>query len=438
MFEAIIGQNALTQLAADRAGGILAPSMLFSGPPASGKGTAGLELGRTLSCETPGSPPDCACGACVRHRFLTHPDLLSLGPRNFSSEMSAAAAAFQRKPESDDARLLFIRSVRKLLSRFSPVLWEEEPKFSKLSDMMLSLEEALDEIFSSKRPAAPETLKKQCDGILKTALKLEADGMSDTIPIGQIRRAAAWSHLAPTGGRKLLLIENADRMQDGARNSLLKILEEPPEPLTILLTTAREKALLPTILSRVRPYRFVQRPRETETEVIRRIFGDGQTAASGIGAYLDSFLPIPEERLRALAGFFAAYLSAGIAAALRKRGTPLPEELAALGERAAGIAEAAGLGKPGNDAQGVIAKIVAGAEKFEIRGLFSQFLSLLLALVSESGRSLGRVVCGGYYDVWRKSVGEAAGAVGIYNQSPVLALERLGVELKRNLIIHFR
>lgn len=437
MFEHIVGQNAITQLIFDRTGGTLAPSMLFSGPPASGKGTAGLELGRVLSCENPAAPADCACNACVRHRLLTNPDILNLGSRNFSAEISASAAALLREPETTEVKRLFIRSVRKLLIRFSPVLWEDEPKFGKLGDTILSLEEALDEIWTAE-PSAPEALQKRCASILKNAIKLEADGMSELISIGQIRRAAAWSHLAPMGKRKLLLIENADRMQEAARNALLKILEEPPDPLIILLTTSREKALLPTILSRVRPYRFILRSHEVEIEVIRRVFRDESVTARvglpGIGAYLDSFLPVSAETLRPWAAFFAAFIAAGTALALRKRGiSSIPHEIVSLGKDTSAVAEAAGLGKPGGDAQSVVTKVLAGAEKFEIRGLFPRFLNLLLGFVSDSLRQSGVQNRGmnGYYDIWRKYIGEAAVAVGIYNQSPALTLERLGTELMR-------
>jgi DNA polymerase-3 subunit gamma/tau len=454
MFETIFEQPAVHQLSADRAGGVLAPSMLFSGSPGSGKGTAGLELARILSCENPTSPANCSCSACIRHQMLTHPDVLMLGSRAFFAEISAAAAACVRKPEAESSKLFFIRSVRKLLARFSPILWEDEPKFGKLSDSILALDEALDEIWNSNnvpktgKDTTPEALKKRYDALLKTALKLESEGISDQIPIGHIRRAAAWSHLAPVGKGKFLLIENADRMQDSARNSLLKILEEPPESVTIVLTTSREEALLPTILSRLRPYRFIHRSRAVEAEVIRRVFNDEQVSEnsenrSGISAYLDSFLPIPGEALRPLAAYFASSIALGTILTLKKQGLrSLPDILVTLGKYTTPLAEAVGLGRPSKDTQIVITKIVAGAEKFEIRGLFPQFLSTLLSLISESSAVLRQhgaptAAIHAYNDIWRKYTGEAATAVNIYNQSPSLALERLSTELRRALAVQF-
>ncbi|MDR3114153.1 MAG: DNA polymerase III [Treponema sp.] len=439
MFEHILGQAAVSQLRSDKTAGMLAPSMLFSGPPASGKGTAALELARILSCEDPEAPADCPCQACSRHRLLTHQDVLSLGPRPFFAEISAAGACCCREPDPA-GRLLLIRSVRKLLARFSPVLWEEDSRFKKVSESVFVLEEALDEFSSLK----PEALKKSVDRILKNAVKLESEGMSELIPIGHIRRAAAWSHLAPTGKRKMLLIENADRMQEGARNGLLKILEEPPGSLSIVLTSSREKALLPTIISRLRPYRFIRRSQEVEAAVIRGVFKEGlpeslstaSQGAAGIHTYLSSFLPVSEDSLRPLAALFAAFIARGTLILLKSKGVPFPEELLALGKYAAALTEAAALDKPGRDIQSVLATIMAGTEKFEIRGLFAQFLRILLEVVMESRASLGRARSPGLIgamDIWRKSTAEAALAVGTYNQSPVLALERLGTELMRGL-----
>ncbi|MDR2394417.1 MAG: DNA polymerase III [Treponema sp.] len=440
MFDHILGQAAVSQLRIDIGAGMLAPSLLFSGPPASGKGSAGLALARILSCEDPTGPDDCPCQACSRHRLLTHPDLLSLGPRPFFAEISAAGARCFREPDPV-SRLLFIRSVRKLLARFSPILWEEDPRFKKISEGVFVLEEALDE-FSTLQAG---DLEKTGDKILKNAVKLESEGMSELIPIGHIRRAATWSHLAPTGKRKVLLIENADRMQEGARNSLLKILEEPPPSVSIVLTSSREKALLPTILSRVRPYRFIRRSPEVEAAVIRQVFKDtfpevaplGSKRATGINTYLSSFLPVSEDSLRPLAAFFAAFIARGSIILLKRKGvSPFPDTLVALGKYATALTEAT-LGKPGTDTQSVIATILAGAEKFEVRGLFAQFLQMLLQIVTESRASLGQAHSPTLIresDIWRTCTAEVARAVGTYNQSPILALERLSTELMRGLV----
>jgi DNA polymerase-3 subunit gamma/tau len=447
VFENVLGQDALRQLAADIGGGRLAPSLLFSGPDASGKGSAALELGRVLSCENPGAPWNCSCPACVRHRRLIHPDLLVLGPRNFSAEIAAAAAAFLRDPAVQAARFLFVRSVRKLLARFSPVLWENDPKINKLNPLIQALDENLDDLDS---PGEGGT-QKVTDGILKSAFKLEAEGLGDLVPVDQIRRSAWWSRLAPQGKRKLLVIENADRMRDEARNSLLKILEEPPDTVTIVLSTAYPEALLPTVVSRLRPYRFIARNRDVEAEVIRKIFRDPgafqepvnpafpgerpDSAFSGglIRRYLDSFLPGTAETLHPLAALFAASVAAAAAAELERSGAVPGEALARLCALAP-IAERAGLGRPPEDSKSLTAKVLEAAEKFENRGRFTLFLRSLLALAGDCLAASREGIA--YRDMWSAAAREAETAVGTYNLNPVLALERLAAELRRSMVLH--
>lgn len=71
------------------------------------------------------------------------------------------------------------------------------------------------------------------------------------IGIDQIRDMQTTAHLPPYEGRyKVFIIDHADLFSHEAANSLLKILEEPPPNTLIILLTARENALLPTVVSR--------------------------------------------------------------------------------------------------------------------------------------------------------------------------------------------
>jgi DNA polymerase-3 subunit gamma/tau len=288
--------------------------------------------------------------------------------------------------------MLFIRSVRRLLARFSPVLWEDDSKIGKVNPLIQGLEENLDKL-------DPEAKKfeKDIEDIQKTLFKLEAE-LPDLVPVGQVRRAAYWSRLAPQGKRKFLLIENADRMKDEARNSMLKLLEEPPESLSIVLTSAHPEALLATILSRLRPYRFVRRDAKTQAEVIRRVFKDTRagtsTKAGGIQSYIESFLPVSEDSLRALAQNFVKALSA----------------------------KAAGQGQ-------MVKAVMDGAQNFEIRSGFSRFLALCL---EAEGAELQAADPGSIArrDKWTRALRNADTGVNSYNLNPAMALERLCYELR--------
>lgn len=78
------------------------------------------------------------------------------------------------------------------------------------------------------------------------------------IKIEQMRfLIAALSLKSYMGGRKAVVIENAEKMNRESANSFLKTLEEPPPGSVIILVTARPAALLQTVVSRCRQVRFV-------------------------------------------------------------------------------------------------------------------------------------------------------------------------------------
>jgi DNA polymerase-3 subunit gamma/tau len=441
VFENVINQEAATQIKRDIEHHSLAPSILFAGPVSSAKGTAALELARVLSCQHDGAW-NCECRDCRQHRLLSHPDLILMGGRNFSAEIAAAADTFLRNKNAVASKLLFIRSVQKLLARFNPILWEDDTKINKVNETISKLSEDLDDLERLAETSTDDekeiaALEKLVSSITTKSFKLENDGITNTVPVAQIRRASSWSRLSPMGKRKVLIIEQADTMQDAAANSLLKILEEQPENLTIILTTSFPGAILPTLLSRLRPYRFLQRDEQTEQEVIRRVFRAEETKAiaqSGnkITSYLDSFLPSQGEALFPLAAFFAASVAASAVVNLRRNGiSEIPESILALGKYSAPIAESANLGRPSTDTKIIITTVMKGGNNFEVRSLFPVFLTkimeVLSALLKEHGHISG---VSALASVFGKKLKEAEMNVSTFNQSPVSALEKLFIELK--------
>ncbi|OAN95645.1 DNA polymerase III subunit delta' [Sulfitobacter geojensis] len=61
---------------------------------------------------------------------------------------------------------------------------------------------------------------------------------------------------AADGGRRIVIIDDADEMNPNAANALLKMLEEPPERAVLLLLSHQPSSLLPTIRSRCRTLRL--------------------------------------------------------------------------------------------------------------------------------------------------------------------------------------
>jgi DNA polymerase-3 subunit delta' len=77
------------------------------------------------------------------------------------------------------------------------------------------------------------------------------------IRIEEIRALERTAALAPfEGGRKVLVLDDAERMTLPTAQALLKTLEEPPPRTHLVLVLANPRALPPTVLSRCQRVRF--------------------------------------------------------------------------------------------------------------------------------------------------------------------------------------
>lgn len=315
MFENLLYQSAADFLADDIANGNLPQALLLAGPAMSGKLTAALELARVLSCSgEPKGAWQCSCPSCIKHKSLTSPSVLLSGSRDCTLEISAAAKTLVRAVREQTsylaaARYLFVRSVRKLTGRFNQVLWEGDEKVSKIAALTSVIDEMLEELDPVRPLPELSSLEKSAEALVAQCIKLESSFMYDSVPVSQIRRAASWARLTATEGKRVMIFERADRMQDSVRNALLKILEEPPSDTFFILTAERKNAVLPTILSRVRTYAFIERSPDRQREVVQRIFHED--GYNSVAAYLNGFLPVGTEDIQTAAQTFTGELKKG-------------------------------------------------------------------------------------------------------------------------------
>jgi len=183
--------------------GPLFPSLVFHGPGGVGKLTAALHLARTLLCEAPGERPCGACRSC-RHlgeHALLHPDVRLALPEKKSDFDREAGGA-------DDS------------SRVGP----QEMQAEAVGNPVWS------------------------------------------ILIDRVRQGIAFLQRRPSESRhRILIIDQAHRMEAASANALLKTLEEPPAHAVIILITSSWHALLPTIRSRCHAVPFQLVPR---TEIV--------------------------------------------------------------------------------------------------------------------------------------------------------------------------
>jgi len=81
------------------------------------------------------------------------------------------------------------------------------------------------------------------------------------IVVEDTREIATFLRLTPAeGGWRIVIVDGADEMNRNAANALLKILEEPPRRVLLLLVAHSPGRLLPTIRSRCRRFPLVPLP----------------------------------------------------------------------------------------------------------------------------------------------------------------------------------
>lgn len=391
MYDNLLYQSSASLLCDDIANDRLPGSILLSGPDATGKLTAALETSRILSCkENPRGKWTCTCPSCLQHKALINSNTALLGPRDCSLEISACKKTFLNAAinhaHEEAARYLFVRSVRKLTVRFNPVLWQNSDKLSKISKYISVIDELLEEIDPPRELPDFNELSSICDKLEKEALALEDDLMYNSISIAQIRNVSSWAHVSLAEGKKVVIIEKAERMLEGVRNALLKILEEPPENTVFILTTAKRSSVMPTILSRVRTYNFNSRTEAQSHDIIDRVYHENFTGT--IEQYLQNFLPVsPKDIYQVADGFYSQVINGHI-----------PD----------------------------LNEIIKNCSKFDPRLLFRLFLESIYqmqepALKFAAGAKASSLCTTALRNTWNN--------VTIYNQSILAALENLTKEI---------
>ena len=145
---------------------------------------------------------------------------------------------------------------------------------------------------SHKRPNS-ESAAFSC-GRCRSCRKIISESHPDvhwTVPAGnyikvdQIRELCQRLALKPNeANKRVVIIAEAHTLNPEAGNTLLKILEEPPEQTLFILTARQASDLLPTILSRCRHIRFNPISRESLKNYLETHFEINSGAADIIAA----------------------------------------------------------------------------------------------------------------------------------------------------------
>lgn len=160
-------------------------------------------------------------------------------------------------------------------------------------------------------------------------LTFPPDGPLRQISMPQMRLLKDRAQFKPLhGSRRIFLIDQADRANEQAANSLLKILEEPPDHLILIMTADNVYDLLPTIRSRSVVLNFSPLSSEDMQEFARVRKLDnahGRIALSGGSPGIAASLDIPQYQKRRAA--MLTLLKAGAGAASYGTWVPVSEAL---------------------------------------------------------------------------------------------------------------
>lgn len=91
----------------------------------------------------------------------------------------------------------------------------------------------------------PDVIYVQFEGVKSIKVEQIREGVEDRLFLKSFE-----------GKYKVVIVDEAERMSNGAQNAFLKTLEEPPPNSVIILVTSNPDALLPTIRSRCQLIRF--------------------------------------------------------------------------------------------------------------------------------------------------------------------------------------
>jgi DNA polymerase-3 subunit delta' len=131
---------------------------------------------------------------------------------------------------------------------------------------------------------------------------VEVDPPANQIRIEDAQTIIDEAYRSPIeGARKVIIVLDAERLNDTAANKLLKTLEEPPPTALLVLVTAGADQLLATIRSRCQRVDFAYRPRVPDARLVpvRDAFVAAAGALDGTGAAVAAQVDAVQDALRA-------------------------------------------------------------------------------------------------------------------------------------------
>lgn len=140
--------------------------------------------------------------------------------------------------------------------------------------------------------------------VLARGYNRDTDKFRTDIPVDDVRRMKSFFQLSSADGNwRVCIIDSLDEMNKYSLNSLLKILEEPPEKSIFFLISHRVGGLLDTIKSRSRQLDFKPLANAHLEQVVAHHFPETAAEASAAAAFLADGSALMALTLAELGGF---------------------------------------------------------------------------------------------------------------------------------------
>jgi DNA polymerase III subunit delta' len=246
LFNEIIGQQAAKErLIRSVSDGRISHAQLFLGPQGSGSLALAVAYAQFISCTNKQEADSCgSCSSCVKYNKLVHPDLHFVYPVALSKDVR--------------------------ISTDVAVKWRE----AFLENPYITLYNWFESLDAENKQAV---------------IGVEESGEI-------LRKLSLTTYEAEY---KIMIIWQAEKMNQASANKLLKILEEPPDKTLFLLVCENEDQLLRTIVSRTQ---LIKIPKISESDLINALTEhNGQsheaaekTAHLADGNYAEALLLINE------------------------------------------------------------------------------------------------------------------------------------------------
>lgn len=129
-----------------------------------------------------------------------------------------------------------------------------------------------------------------CEKLVHPDLHIIENGQAQ-IKIDDIRSVIREASFRPyEGAMKIFIIDNAHKLNPDAANSLLKILEEPPKDVLIILITDKPQNIIKTVLSRCKIIKFSPMARSQLEAILMNNYSLDKITAHFLGFYAEGRL----------------------------------------------------------------------------------------------------------------------------------------------------